>query len=1463
MKPIPGIMKKALLFIVYVFIVTKINAQLVINEALVQNVSSIIDNFNEYDDWIEIYNSGNSSLDLSGYYITDDPTNLDKHEIDSGNSALTTVPANGFLILWADEDSSQGENHLNFKLSDGETILLVDPDGQTIISTLVLPSLKDDESFGRISDGGTTTRIFEIATPAQPNSSSLDANIVFSESSKTFVNTFNLVLTTTATGGILRFTTDGTDPTNASSPYTGPISISATTTVKAAYFFNNGNASLLKTERFVKMTSSMANASSDIPMVLIHTYNQILDQSTEKTTFISVIEPNNNGRANGDDPPSIASRAGMLIRGASSSNFAKKQWRVEFQNEDGSDKDVEMLGMPADGDWVLYAPGRFDRSLITNPLMYEISNRLGKYAPRTRFVEVYYNEDNTLEESDYWGIYVMTERIEVNKDRVDIKELEPSDNSGEALTGGYLASLDRQKDIQTPYIEALFPSFGIEMRSPDIGEITSTQLTYFENELLDFENTLTSPNWLDPMTGYRTKINMESFVIPHMLKAFSKEPDGFALSTFFQKNRNGLIEAGPVWDFDRAINSIDLRSQLTDGWASSHPDRAGRDYWMDYDNGRAYIRELVNDPDYETLVYDSWYEWRRNDILETNELNALIDSLVNVIAESQVRNEARWNGPNYDPRFGGYSQEIAEMKNWLQLRFNWIDGDLLSPPDFMPGSNTVTLNSTVTLTNTTGAGTIYYTLDGSDPREQGGATSSTALVYTAPIQVTKKGLTYITARTKLTNGKWSAICTQEYYVAENYDDLVINEIHYNPNDEIVNGDTISGKNFEFIELKNCGTSTLNLNGLDFIQGGVDLDITNCLTIAPNEFVVFAEDEDWFLHKYGFAPDAEYGEKLDDGGELLHLVDPLGGLIDSVRYNDGLPWPGTADRGFYSLALMDCALDNTDPQNWSIQSTFTTPKAENFFTDFGQHGFSGIVINEIHYNPMDGVDNGEIVSGTNYEFIELKNISSAPIDLTDVFFSRGIDYFFPNNTIIQPGAFIVLAENETRFQERYGFAPFDSYGGKLSNSSETLWLERITPSGNVLLDAVTYADGFPWDFNADGGNFDYSLALVDGDVDNDTYLNWSVQCNLLYTPGAENDLGCFTGPDYSGLTINELDYRPNGINDLEFLEIVNNGFLPIDLEALRFSTGITYDFNGGLLLPGQFYLIARDSVLFQNTYSVAVDGQWLGGLSSNGETITLTDLFGNTIDVVSYGVSSPWTNEPLQGIKSLALIDPDLDNNIAAHWCVQQPDRTPKSTNTFADIDNDGIVDCIDSCPALNDSLIGTTCDDGNICTTGETWDTNCNCSGGVFQDSDNDGVCNAQDQCNGFDDGLIGTPCDDGDLCTINEIFDSNCQCSGGVYTDSDNDGTCDGLDQCPGFDDAIDSNNNGVPDGCDLCDDYIIENTNSIISQDKSANIGITTNGRVFIGDVVYNAGQEINLTDGFEVKLGAVFHAYIAPCN
>jgi len=444
-------MNKSFLICFFFCLTHSIFAQLYINEISANNETTIADAQGEFDDWIEIYNSGSTAINLADHYFTDDLSNSTKWELPATDATKTTVPANGHLLFWADEQVLDGEDHLDFSLSSGgETVYLYATDGVTLIDSLTYPSLSNDVTFGRSTDGNALYQYFSAPTPLTSNASSVDVNISFSQSSKVFTSSLSVILSTIANNGVLRYTLDGTDPTANSTTYNGAITISNNTVLKAKFFFNNGIASNTVSERYLKMANNMNNVSSDLPIILIDTYGQTLDKTNMYNTFWSVIEPNNNGRANATDPASYAGKAGMRIRGASSSSFSKKQWRVELRNEDDTDFKTKLVGMPADSDWVLYAPGRMDRALINNALMYELSRRLGYWSPRTRFVEVYYNTtSNDLSSGDYWGIYILTEKIKVDNDKVDIANLKPTDNTGEDLTGGYLFSLDREEDIVT------------------------------------------------------------------------------------------------------------------------------------------------------------------------------------------------------------------------------------------------------------------------------------------------------------------------------------------------------------------------------------------------------------------------------------------------------------------------------------------------------------------------------------------------------------------------------------------------------------------------------------------------------------------------------------------------------------------------------------------------------------------------------------------------------------------------------------------------------------------------------------------------------------------------------------------------------------------------------------------------------------------------------------------------------
>ena len=144
--------------------------QTYINELMASNQTAVYDDFFEFDDWIEIYHEG-GVLNLAGYYLSDRQDNLTKWEIPSTNAGITTITPGGYLVFWLDNDTEQGEDHANFKLSpDGEGVYLTAPDGVTIIDSIVFPPQQTDISYGRNCDGCGNWMYFDLHTIDDNNS---------------------------------------------------------------------------------------------------------------------------------------------------------------------------------------------------------------------------------------------------------------------------------------------------------------------------------------------------------------------------------------------------------------------------------------------------------------------------------------------------------------------------------------------------------------------------------------------------------------------------------------------------------------------------------------------------------------------------------------------------------------------------------------------------------------------------------------------------------------------------------------------------------------------------------------------------------------------------------------------------------------------------------------------------------------------------------------------------------------------------------------------------------------------------------------------------------------------------------------------------------------------------------------------------------------------------------------------
>lgn len=212
-------MKKVILLSVFLCCSTWLSAQIKINELMASNAATITDNAGAYSDWLELYNTTSSSIDLAGYYITDTYSNKTKFRFTTSTGQVI-VPANGYLIIWASGEVSRGVKHTSFSLSaDGEVLALVMPDGTTIVDSLSFGPQWRDLSYGREPNGSATFKYF---SPASPGSVNLTANSytglaappVFSAGTGYYQNPFSLTISSTEPGATIYYTTDGSDPSS-------------------------------------------------------------------------------------------------------------------------------------------------------------------------------------------------------------------------------------------------------------------------------------------------------------------------------------------------------------------------------------------------------------------------------------------------------------------------------------------------------------------------------------------------------------------------------------------------------------------------------------------------------------------------------------------------------------------------------------------------------------------------------------------------------------------------------------------------------------------------------------------------------------------------------------------------------------------------------------------------------------------------------------------------------------------------------------------------------------------------------------------------------------------------------------------------------------------------------------------------------------------------------------------------
>ena len=673
------------------------------------------------------------------------------------NSVADADRADDAALVWESFDLTQHRGALR----DGDNLLAI----HVLNASAAANGLLASPRLEGVSLTPSSVGFLATPTPGAENglvAQSVLAPPVFSQAGGTYTTPIDIELQSDFPNGEIRYTIDHSAPTQNSLLYRGPIALRTGTEIRARAFGLDHVASPIVSQTFAfavdeAFTHDVANRplqqfDSDLPILVIDTQLRAPNQNTFRDATVLLHEPDATGRASLVGPADVVSRAAIKIRGSSSSGFAKSPYSLELRNDGNDrDRDLSLAGLPADSDWVLNGPYTFDRSFTRNAAIYDLSNQIGRYASRTKFVEVFLNRDDFLLSSDdYVGIYVLTEKLKASPDRIPIEPVSPHATAEPEIRGGYIFKIDRAdpndtgfqvelgpQDVETPgrrtilYVDP--KEADVEFRTDNPFE-RPEQVAYVTNYFNEFNAAVFSPGFTHPEFGhYSNYIDVDAWIDHHILNELTWNVDAFVLSSYFFLPADGKLQAGPIWDFDRSQESADGRDDNPQSWTG--PRFA---HWW----GR-----LFEDPDFQQAWTDRW-QTLRDGLLSRDNILGTIDRLAGEVAESQARNLSRW-GHLVPPRTssgfrsrvldGTWEGEVEHQKTWHYVRLEWIDSQLLTRPVWQQADASAWIH----LEGPSGA-EIYFTVDGSDPRLPGGEIAPQAQRYDGPID--PAGVTELVAR---------------------------------------------------------------------------------------------------------------------------------------------------------------------------------------------------------------------------------------------------------------------------------------------------------------------------------------------------------------------------------------------------------------------------------------------------------------------------------------------------------------------------------------------------------------------------------------------------------------------------------------------------------------------------------------------------------------------------------------------
>ena len=393
-----------------------------------------------------------------------------------------------------------------------------------------------------------------------------------------------------------------------------------------------------------------------LPIIMIDTYGVDIPDDPRIPAHMGIID-NESGINNiNDDFNGYNGDITIETRGNSSQWNDKTPYRFETVEEN---------------DWVLYAPWQ-DKTMLRNILAYQLSNEIGKYAPRTRFIELFLNDE-------YKGVYVLMEKIKRDNNRIDISKLNPDEIEGDDLTGGYILKFDwyfTGENIGGFNSENDGNTYNYHYPKPS--DIVPEQEEYIQNYISEFEDIMLSEDYGNDLTGYPSMMNVESFVDFILLQELAKNVDAYRLSTYIYKDKESIdnrLTAGPVWDFNHGFGNCDYG----DAW---EPENWLVEYNPEGGDQMSFWWELLwQDESFKMKVSERYSELRSN-IFSEQHIFEIIDDAVIYLGDAVDRNFSKWPilgnyiWPNYHV-YDTYDEEVLYLKSWITQRLDWMDSEIL------------------------------------------------------------------------------------------------------------------------------------------------------------------------------------------------------------------------------------------------------------------------------------------------------------------------------------------------------------------------------------------------------------------------------------------------------------------------------------------------------------------------------------------------------------------------------------------------------------------------------------------------------------------------------------------------------------------------------------------------------------------------------------------------------------------